>query len=344
MTELEPDSAALYALYLALGLLPVLSFLLALVALDSYKLLRLRWVLAAIAAGSLVALGCMRLNPWLIDALGLEVGRFVRFEAPIVEELLKGAVVYLAIRTHRVGFLVDSAIVGFAVGAGFAAVENLHYFLVLEQPSLWVWVIRGFGTAIMHGGATAILAVSSRHMTDRFATESPHVFLPGLALAAGIHSLFNHFYISPVLSTFALLAGLPVIFLMVYRVSEDATHRWLGVGFDTDQELLESIRRGEVRDTRVGAYLQELRGRFPAEAVADMVCLIRLHLELSIRAKGVLLMRKAGFEPPTDPEVSERFEELAFLERSIGRTGMIALEPIFNFGSKELWQLRMLGR
>jgi len=330
------------ALSLVLGTLPVVSFLLALMLLDSYKLVRLRLVLLLVATGCAVALVCAQLNPWLKDLLGAPRATYVRYEAPLVEELLKGAVIVVAIWRRRIGFLVDAAISGFAVGAGFAAVENLHYLLVIDSPSLAVFTIRGFGTAIMHGGATAILAVSSKHLTERFESRLPHIFLPGLALAAGIHSLFNHFYLSPTLTTLALLLMFPFIFILVFRVSEDATHQWLGVGFDTDQELLEVISQGRLAGTRVGRYLADLKDRFPPEAVADMVCLIRLHLELSIRAKGVLLMQKAGFQVPPDPEVEERFTELKFLEKSVGKTGLMALHPIFSMSSRDLWQFQML--
>jgi RsiW-degrading membrane proteinase PrsW (M82 family) len=332
------------AILLALGVLPVLSFLLALVLLDSYKLVRLRWVALLLAAGCGVALACMYLNPWLKSLLGVSIEDFARYEAPILEELLKGAVIAMVIARRRIGFLVDAAICGFAIGAGFAAVENLHYFLVLERPTLLVWTIRGFGTAIMHGGATAILAVTSKHLTDRFDSVRPDRFLPGLVLAAGIHSLFNHFYVSPVLSTLGLIVLLPLIFMLVFKVSEDATHEWLGVGFDSDQELLEAINRGVVSETRVGRYLRSLRERLPAETVFDMLCLIRLQLELSIRAKGELLMRKAGFEVRPDPEVGERLKELEHLEKNIGKTGLLALQPIFNMSSRDLWQVHMLKR
>ena len=57
-----------------------------------------------------------------------------------------------------------------------------------------------------------------------------------------------------------------------------------GVGFDTDQELLQIINEGTISDTRIGRYLQNLKGRLEPTVVADMLCLIRLHLELSIQA------------------------------------------------------------
>lgn len=335
---------ALFALCLGLGLMPVAAFLLVLVLLDSYKLVRLRTVLLVLAVGCGTALVCLLLNPWLLGVLDLGAGAYTRYVAPLVEEIVKGSVVVAAVVRKRIGFLVDAAILGFAVGAGFAAVENTHYFLVLADPEPALWTLRGFGTAVMHGGATAVFAITTKALSDRLDSERLPVFLPGLALAFLMHSFFNHFFLSPSLTTLALLISLPVMFLLVFEVSERALNRWLGVGFDTDQELLRAINEGRVGETRAGRYLQNLRSRFPAETVADMLCYLRLHLELSIRAKGVLLMQKAGFTAPEDPEVEERFQEMRFLEKSVGRTGILALTPILNMSRRDLWQFHVLGR
>jgi hypothetical protein len=73
-----------------------------------------------------------------------------------------------------------------------------------------------------------------------------------------------------------------------------------------------------------------------------MMCLLRLRAELAIRAKGVLMMREAGFEPAPDSTVKGKLEELRYLEKNIGRTGLLALDPFLHTGTRELWQLTVL--
>jgi hypothetical protein len=58
----------------------------------------------------------------------------------------------------------------------------------------------------------------------------------------------------------------------------------------------------------------------------------------------VLLMRESGFEPAADPELRAKFEELEYLESSIGQTGRLAMKPFLQVSRKDLWQLYMLGR
>lgn len=331
-------------LLILIGLLPVFSFLIALILLDSFKLIKVRIVAGLIVIGGLSAVASLVVNLQLGIAFNLDLAELTRYVAPVTEEILKSAAIIYLIARHRVAFLVDAAIIGFAVGAGFAAVENIHYFVALEEDSIALWVVRGFGTALMHGSASAIVSIISKQLVEKHGGPRPWVFLPGLGLATVLHSAFNHFFIAPTASTVLILLVLPTFFVVIFHFSEGRTREWLGTGFDTDAELLDAVRAGQVSDSRIGAYLEDLRHGFPPPTVVDMVCLLRIRLELSIRAKGILLARQSGFEVPADPDMEGRFEELKFLEHSIGRTGLLAMQPLFHFSDRDLWQYHMIGK
>jgi hypothetical protein len=270
------------------------------------------------------------------------VSPYARYVAPPIEEILKAAPVAFLIARRRVGFMVDAAILGFAVGAGFALAENIYYLRELQNPNLLIWMIRGFGTAMMHGGTTAVFAVLSKSLSDRHPSAAVWVFLPGLLLAVAVHSFFNHFILPPIVHTVTQLIALPVLVVITFDRSERMVRDWLEVGLDTDVRLLDYITSGTVSETRIGMYLGLLRSRFPGEVVADMLCFLRLHLELAVRAKGLLLMREAGFNVAIEPEVREKLAELKFLERSIGKTGRLALSPVLRTSRRRLWQLYLL--
>mgnify|MGYP000417393272 CR=1 FL=1 len=77
---------------------------------------------------------------------------------------------------------------GFAVGAGFAVFENLFYLMQAEHRSLLVWFVRGFGTAIMHGGTTAtvVIVLDGRRIIVANVGDSRAVV--GVATKAGTES------------------------------------------------------------------------------------------------------------------------------------------------------------
>lgn len=327
---------------IAVALLPVLLFLGLLVLLDSFKLVSLRVVLSALFAGGLAALVGAQANGWLLEAMGWPAVVVARYVAPPAEEALKALWVVALLRRGRIGFLVDAAILGFAVGAGFALVENVEYLRALGEQGLGLWLVRGLGTAILHGATTAIFAILAKGLLERRPERLLAALVPGYLAAVVIHSAYNHHLLPPVLSAGVLLAGLPLLLIVVFERSERRTRAWLGVGLDSDLELVESITSGRALETRVGHYLRSLKQHFPGEVVADMLCLLRVQAELSIRAKGLLLAREAGLEPPVGDDVRERLTELRYLERAIGRTGLLAMKPLERQDARALWQVFLL--
>jgi RsiW-degrading membrane proteinase PrsW (M82 family) len=326
------------------GLLPVAIFLLALMWFDSYKLVRLRTVLAVIGTGAIAAAVCYFANAALMQALGLEPRAYSRYVSPLLEEALKAAVIVVMMRTHRVGFLVDAAIYGFAVGAGFAWFENAYFLQAGVGTHIATWIVRGFGTAIMHGGATALFGVMAYALTGQRMRLEPHRLLPGFALAALLHSAFNHFPGTPVLTTFGTLLILPVVLALAFQRGSRRMGDWLRADFDADAELLALIASPDFSDTPIGRFLHELREKFDGPVVVDMLCYLRVYTELAIRAKGVLLAREAGLEVPPDELTQAQFEELRYLEKSIGPTGLLAMRPFLMMERADLWQLNVLQR
>lgn len=325
------------------GLLPVLVFLFVLVYMDSYKLVGLKTVLGVIFFGALTAVAAYWLNPVVMDALDMAFKPYSRYAAPVVEEALKALVMVFLFRTSRIGFLVDAAIMGFAVGAGFALVENFLYLQQGAGTNMGVWIVRGFGTAIMHGGATAIFGIMAQTLTERSMRINPVYYLPGLLVASVLHSIYNHFFVAPILQTVGTLLVLPPLLALVFSKSTRAMHDWLELDFDADARLIEMISSHEFAESKVGRFLTDLRNKFEGPVVADMLCYLRIYTELAIRAKGVLMMRQNGIEVPVGERTQEKFEELRYLEKSIGKTGCLAMRPFLQMERKDLWQLNVIS-
>lgn len=329
-------------LALAVSVLPVFLFLVGLVLIDSYKLVTLRAILLSVGFGLAAALAAYGVIVLLRPTLALDPDHYSMYVAPVVEEVLKAAFVVWLLRRSKVGFVVDAAIHGFGIGTGFAFLENLYYLQVNADAALWTWIVRGFGTAIMHGGCTAILAMAARTLHNQVESLKLHLIVPGLLVAIALHSLYNSFLLKPLLATALIVLVFPYVAIAVFQHSEKDTKGWLGSGFDTDQDMLAAILAGQVGETPVGKYLKTIGDRFSPEVMVDMMCLLRLRAELGIRAKGVLMMREAGFEPEPDPKLKDTFEEVRFLEKSIGTTGMLAMKPFLHTSTRDLWQLNML--
>jgi RsiW-degrading membrane proteinase PrsW (M82 family) len=325
-----------------LAFVPVILFLGVLVAMDSFKLARPGAIAAAIAWGVIAALVGQAIYTYLAPLIHLSPSAYSRLVAPVTEESTKAAFIAYLIVRRRIGFPVDAAQLGFAVGTGFAVIENLEYLHALSGAGFVLWCVRGLGTAMLHGASTAVFAMLSQTAADRHRERRVAVFVPGWVAAVSIHGAFNLVPVSPVAMTAMLLVALPLIVLWVFQRSERATRDWVGAGLDLDLMLLETFSSDALAHTRFGTYLQALRQRFPGPIVADMLCLLRLELEVSIQAKGVLIARDAGVMLPAHPDARSAVDEIRYLRSSIGRTGLLALHPIHVSSHRDDWHRYLL--
>ncbi len=323
---------------------PVFLFLTVLVFLDSYKLIRFRSLVITVMVGAAAGVVCYFINSGLIATEIVSGSLYSKLIAPFVEEMAKGLYLFLLIKRQKIGFMVDAGIFGFAAGAGFAAVENIEYIVHLQQYDLLLWIMRGFGTAVMHGGTTCMLAIITKNLSDRSSRVGIHHLLPGFAVAVTVHSFFNFLIIDVRLFIVMQLILLPALIMLVFFRSEHILRYWLEVGLDTDVAMLEFITSGKVGDTKIGHYLKSMKEKFPGVILADMLCYLRINLELAIRAKGIILLKGAGFAAPQDPEITSKLNELKYLEKNIGRTGVLALAPLIHTHSRDLWQIYLVKK
>jgi RsiW-degrading membrane proteinase PrsW (M82 family) len=325
-----------------LGFAPVVALLAALKALDAFQLVRVGDVLKTLILGAACAVAALVVNEFIADIFDLQTMTLSRYVAPVVEESAKAAVLVALVLRRRIGFLVDAGIHGFAVGAGFTLAENFYFWVARPEAGLAVWLVRGSGTAVMHAGTAAIIALAAKATADRRGDQRVVDWIPGLGLAVALHSLFNHFLLSPLLSAVGIALIVPPVVMAVFQWAVRRMQGWLHRGFDADTEMLALILSGHVSDSPVGAYLGSLRERFRGEVIVDLLCYLRIRLELSLHLKGLLFLREAGFVPEPDPQVHAKLQELEFLERSIGPTGRLALAPFLRDGPTASWQKEML--
>jgi RsiW-degrading membrane proteinase PrsW (M82 family) len=324
------------------GLAPALLFMLVLQQLDSFKLVSLGALAESLVAGMLLAGVAYFANARAIGVLHYNFSTYSRFVAPFPEEALKAAFVIVLIARNRIGFMIDAAILGFAVGAGFSLAENLYYLYVFPDANMGVWIVRGFGTAIMHGGATAVFGVMAQGLTERQINLNPLLLLPGLGVAVFVHGLYNYFQDKPLVAAALMIVTLPMILLLVFAKSEHKIHTWLLTDYESHEHLLDAIRDGRFANTEAGRFLSDMARKVSPETIADLFAYIRLHTELVMQAERISLAREKGEKPEKMPGAHEAFARLHTLEKKIGTAAMMAVWPHLHFSRRELWELHEL--
>jgi hypothetical protein len=288
-------------------------------------------------------------NGGVLDRFPIGVDAYSRFVAPVVEEGLKGACVVVLFAFNRIGYLIDAAITGFAVGSGFALAENLFFLHQFTGANLGVWVVRGFGTAIMHGGATALFSVLSmalyaprlRVSAERFHFD-PLLFLPGLAAAVLVHGAFNHFQHASLLAMAVVLVAVPSSLFAIFAAGETYAHRWLVEDRATHARLLEDMRSGAFAGSAGGRALEALAARLGPLGAQDLHDYVRTNIELVVRADETLLAIEEHEKVALDAAVRGRLHHLHDLERRLGHAAVLAVRQHLHVSRDDLWKLHQL--
>jgi len=120
--------------------------------------------------------------------------------SPVVEEVLKALGLSIMSRHHEFDDALDGFLYGFAIGVGFAMLENWFYFIARVDPfsvgiSAWVSVIlyRSLFNTVAHGCFTGLCGVliGILKSRDRFKQYYHVALLPGIFIAILLHIAFN---------------------------------------------------------------------------------------------------------------------------------------------------------
>ncbi|MBX2977031.1 MAG: PrsW family intramembrane metalloprotease [Ignavibacteriaceae bacterium] len=323
-----------------ISFLPILLLLFLLYWIDSFKLLSPKILFIAILWGAASALLAYPINTFLLNLFSNSI--VTGLLAPTLEESLKFLLIIHFLRKNRVCFLTDSLILGFAVGAGFSIVENIFYLNQLGEKEILIWILRGFGTSFMHATASGTASVISQTILGKKDRFKFRFLLIGLTSAVIIHGIFNSSLFPPVFMIASQLLLLPMFIFLLMQKSEASIKNWIDEQFESDVILLSKIKSGELSTTRTGKYLISVKERFPAEVLVDMLGYVQLYLTLSIKVKGMLMIKEAGFDIPKDENIMAQLNELNALSKSIGKIGRMTLSPILKTNQKDFRKLTQL--
>lgn len=321
------------------ALAPALALLIAYDRLDTFELVRLPDLAKTLAAGAVISVISFLINGRSLDALPIAFSDYSRYVAPFVEEGLKAAFIAWLLLSARIGFTIDAAIQGAALGVGFAVCENGYYLLLVDKANLGVWIVRGFGTALMHGGATAVFAVLGHALIAGRERGRLLALVPGFLVAALAHAAYNQLPDRPLLAMGGALIATPMLLLAAEYLGTRTADRRLKQEYDSHVHMLEELETGAGEAGRiVGALTRRMN---PARA-AELIAYLKLHLGLVAEAEERLLAMEEGRTPPPDPTLKARFERLHAAEKKLGHAVLCSLRAHLHFTREEMWELHHL--
>lgn len=322
-----------------IALLPIAFYLLAIKAMDGFALAGWKrmswyflWGVASCILGLFFTSYIWRHDDWTI---------------PLLEEILKCLPLVWAMLRRRSAFLVEALIYGTAIGAGFAFVENILYIFYNTDFTVGDAIIRGFGTALLHMGCTALTA-SLALVISRVTLMNPKIIQYSLTVLCilppfVIHYVYNLFLLPEFLQLVSVVAIMLIFFMLTYELDCKLIHKWLDLCINNDIALLNAMRAGKLQETEAGKYLIGVKERFRPEVFFDICVFMGLYLEMTIAAKSRMILNEAGVDMPLSDEEkkanADKLTELNALKQNIGVAGLMVLRPIVSIKATDEWVL-----
>jgi RsiW-degrading membrane proteinase PrsW (M82 family) len=332
-----------------LALLPVLAMLTMFVWLDVFKLMTKWEMLGLLLLGGIAAGITYPVSGVFLDTLPLGYSNYSRFAAPWIEEAIKGLMILLLFRFNRIGFKLDAVISGFAIGAGFSVIENIIYLTRFPDLASGVWMVRGLGTAVMHGTTAAIMAAIAHELAERETRGAASDFdfrwylwlVPGYIVASLIHMAFNQYPATPLIAMLVTLVIAPFLIMGLFKIGAHEAQQWLAQESAIHRVALAAWRSGNYPDDTSGKKIAALVARSSTETGAN----IRQYCETLtalVLAAEMALHQQAGREEEVEVDAAAELDRLDKLESALGRTTLSALRQILPFSRNDYWELSEL--
>ena len=331
------------------ALIPVIVLLGVFVWLDAFALMSLKEILVLLALGALGALAAWPVSGRLLDTLPIGFSLYSRFVAPWIEEAIKAVIMIVLFRINRIGYKLDAVISGFAIGAGFSVVENIFYLTIFPNYNTGTWLVRGFGTAIMHGTTLALLAAIAHEFAERETREAAADFdfsllwfVPGYGVAVALHMGFNQFPERPLIAMLASVVVAPIALIAVLNLGTAEAQRWLAAEYAEHHVQLEALRAGRWPPGPAGQRVASLAKRLDPETVKRVRRYWELQAWLVAEAEETMIEEAAGDAEFDPAQIRAAIAELEGLKRALGRSTYTALQALLPFSRNDYWEVAEL--
>ena len=336
----------------AVSLIPIIVYIIFIYKIDHFALISIKRLLLLALIGMLTALACFGL--FLLTDRVIS-GKSADIIHPVIEELVKSIPLLILAFRKRIAFFIDSVICGAAVGGGFSFLENTFYLVLGDSVDLSTGLFRGLEVALIHMGCSAIIAAGmmmavrqiERKRSRTAMSWNDIIKTTALFVAAqAFHVFHNMFQFTPIMQFFWVLAVMIGMIAVVYFYDIDMTHRWLDKGLDMQINLLRSIEGGHLLNTPTGTFLESVKESFPPNVYFDIICYVRLQIELSVAAKTRFMLHEVGMDEPLEANKKElymsQFVELIELEKNIGPSAKMTIAPIVKLSPADTQALNNL--
>jgi protease PrsW len=284
----------------------------------------------------------------LIGSGILTKDQVVRFSAPILEEILKGAILFYLIRRADFTYFVDGAIYGFTVGIGFAIIENFEYVFSNPSTAISLALMRVLSTNLIHATASGMIGIALGY--SRFERSSSRrrqlTLVLGVFIAMAIHMTFNNLVSNraPLLVAIVLGLGGGFVIYLIMRQGLKDLQGWVEEQLKREDA---SITHTETVTTHEAAVVQKLdtldklledfKKLFGEQKTALAKEILLAQAQMGIYKKTAEKHQEENMRQAAEAQVTALREKMNQSRKQLGTYCMLFLRNMFPENSSPLW-------
>lgn len=335
--------------YIIAAAIPALAIYLVFL-LDLFGTGKFSTVLAALIWGALFAFNLSRfVNNQALGSIGYE--NVTRFSAPVIEEVFKSAILLYFVTRPRFRYIVDGAVYGFAVGIGFAVMENFYYIKDLQaNAALTVAISRVLSASLMHATASALVGIMlGRLRRSQLPGPAKYVWpLVGILGAIIIHMFYNNVVqIESLGASLLLLLGIGIglggSVVIAYSINkgleEEKRHFAETLGLDVGVTRAERKVVQELGSNVIEDMLTELGDYIGKEKVEPVRQLLVIQANIGILSNNLRAPASQRMKEAWQKEIADLRSESDKVRKKLGLYAMSLLRNVFPVNDVEMWEV-----
>ncbi len=297
------------------------------------------WTLAGGAAAYFLA---AQINPWIVNIGWASWSEVTRFVAPVLEEILKSAILIYLISRVDFNYIVDGALYGFGAGVGFAVIENAEYIFAHADVALMLALARVFSTNLMHATGSGIIGTALAYTrSGKNRKQSAAIVLGGYGIAIVFHALFNAMVGAGAFLFVAIgygIIGLAVIWAII-RLGMKIQKNWVAETLDKAKGVTSQETKVVVHIELINEVLKPIERRFKAEKAALARNLIYTQAEIGVKQKLLETTFNEARKEYLKSAIQDLMREMDALRIEIGVYCMIMVREVYIGQEMQVWEL-----
>lgn len=310
--------------------------------LDLYKTGEFRTIVICLFAGLVAFELSSVINRTTMNQGWLTNLDVIRYSAPVVEEILKGLVLWYLVRRPKFTYFVEGAVYGFAAGIGFAIFENFEYILADPGSALPLAIGRVISTNLIHATTCSLLGIALGYARLERKSTRINSSLLGLLVAILLHMSYNNL-VTRVdrnwILIYAFAAGITgagfIAFTLQRGLKEEKA--WI----EEKLGMTDRVTSGEVavieRLDQLQEILKPLVERFGNKKASQIEHFLIIQARLGILRKSLDKLSDERMTRSVEAQMAKLRTEVDDARREVGSYAMLYLRHTIPEDASPLW-------